>query len=223
MAARGATEHGKRVSGEKRPLPRFLFGGVEGPSRAFNVVKPRQRPLGGESQSQNHVDARGFLSRIGVRTAGYGGCVGVRVKPVGEATRPRTSVGGEHVVGPILRQVVNGVGIPSVDDVCFFDDVPLALEQTRVHLIALEVRIHLFAMRAIPIDVNADKDLVRQSLKRPPNQGLEHLTGHVNLSQITGSLSVGIVIVGGHQILQPRLHHDPPKQMTVKRPAEDNL
>ena len=58
------------------------------------------------------------------------------VQPVGEPAGTRTAVGREHIVGPIFGQVVNGIGIASVDDVCFFDDVALTLEQAVVHFIA---------------------------------------------------------------------------------------
>jgi hypothetical protein len=92
-----------------------------------------------------------------------------------------------------------------------------------VNLITFEIRINVLEVRALAVNVDADQNFIRQGLQCPPHEGLEDVPRHVNLSQITGSLCMGIVIVGGHEVLQPRLHHDPPKQMTVKRPAEDNL
>ena len=147
----------------------------------------------------------------------------MRVKPVREATGSRPTVGGKHVVGPILGQVVHGVRIAAVDDVGFFDDVSLALEKPSVDVVALKVRFHVFPVGTVAVDVNPNQNLIGQGLERPPHEGLEHLSRHVNLSDITGSLCVRIVVVRGHEVLQPRLHHVPAKQMTVKRPAEDNL
>jgi hypothetical protein len=43
-------------------------------------------------------------------------------------------------------------------------------------------------MGSFGIDVNADQDFVRQGLEGPPNEGLKHLSWHVNLGEVTASL-----------------------------------
>ena len=78
-------------------------------------------------------------------------------------------------------------------------------------------------MGAVAVDVNADQNFIGQGLKRPPNEGLKHITRHVNLGEVTATLGVRIPVVGGHEVLQPRLHHEIPKHPSVKRPAKDNL
>ena len=75
----------------------------------------------------------------------------------------------------------------------------------------------------VAVDVDADQNFIGQSLKGPPNEGLKHITGHVDLGEVPATLGVRISVVGGHEVLQPRLHHDFPKHPSVKRPAKDNL
>ena len=119
--------------------------------------------------------------------------------------------------------MVHGVGISSVHDVSILNGVPLSLEEVVMDFISLEVRFNLFPVRLVGVHVNSHQDFVGERLKRPPYQGLEHLAGNVNLGEITVALLVRIAVVGGHQVDQPRLHHDPCREPSVKRPAKDNL
>ena len=59
-----------------------------------------------------------------------------------------------------------------------------------VDLIALKKRLNVLAVRLLCVNVNADQNLVGQGLKGPPHEGLKHLAGHVDLSQIARPLLV---------------------------------
>ena len=57
-----------------------------------------------------------------------------------------------------------------------------------MHLFALKVRLNFLAVGLFSVDVDTDQDFVGKGLKGPPNEGLEHFSRHVDLSEITGSL-----------------------------------
>jgi hypothetical protein len=109
---------------------------------------------------------------------------------MGEATSSRATVGREHVIGPVLRQVMNRIGIATIDDVGFLYDVALALEKAGMRFFTLEVGFNLFSMGSFGVDVNADQDFVGQGLEGPPNEGLEDLPWHVNLGEVTATLRI---------------------------------
>ena len=46
-----------------------------------------------------------------------------------EATGTRATVCGEHVIGPVFGEMMDGVGITSVDNVGLFDEVALPLKE----------------------------------------------------------------------------------------------
>ena len=74
-------------------------------------------------------------------------------------------------------------------------------------------------MGALTVDVDAHENFIRQRLKRPPNEGLEDITGHVKLSEVTVTLRMRIAVVGGHEVNQPRLHHALRTGSSIKRYA----
>ena len=82
----------------------------------------------------------------------------------------------------------------------------MPLKQTVVDFVALEIGVHIAAMGAVAVDVNADQNFIGQGLKRPPNEGLKHITRHVNLGEVTATLGVRIPVVGGHEVLLSLIH-----------------
>jgi hypothetical protein len=83
-------EDRKLLALEKRPATGFrwlcnsLFAHPS--SLAFHIIKPWQWAFRREPQTEDHIDACGFLRRISISTTWDGRSVRVGVQPMGKAT-----------------------------------------------------------------------------------------------------------------------------------------
>lgn len=200
----GRDAEDRRPSSAKAPR---LFRRSEGAARSVHVVEPRERSFRREAQPEDHVHAKRFLSRIGIGPAGHRWSVGVGVQPVGEPATPVATVASEQVVGPIFRQMVDGVRVAAVDHRGFADDEALSSKQPVTVAFTGIGRFRIRLVRALAVHVQSDQDFVRQRLQGPPNEVLQDRTGQVDLSRVGFTALQRLLVVAFHCFNEPCLDH----------------
>jgi len=129
------------------------------------------------------------------------------VQPVREPPSSVASIASEQVVRPILRQMMHGVGITTVDDRGFADDESLSSKQTVTVAFS---RIGCFCIRlvrAFTVHVQSHQDFVRQGLQGPPHEVLQHRAGQVDLSRVGFTALQRFLVVAFHRFDEPFLDH----------------
>ena len=86
------------------------------------------------------------------------------VQPVCEAATTAAAVAPKQIIGPILGQVMDGIGIASVDDRCFADDKALACEQTVAMAFPCIGFLNFGSVFTATVHVKPDKDLIGKGL-----------------------------------------------------------
>lgn len=169
MTARRHAKHRRASSTE----PARLFRRGQGAAGTVHVIEPREGAFRRKPQTEDHVHAKRFLRRIGVCTARHRWRIRVGVQPVGEAPSSAATVAAKQIVGPVLGQVVNGVGIATVDHGRFADDETLAREQVVAVAFPSKGVLHFGPVFTASVHVEPNKDLVGQGLQGPPHEVLQ--------------------------------------------------
>ena len=203
MTARRHPQHRRTASAK----PAWLLGCGQGAAGSVNVIEPWKRSLGREPQAKDHVHAKRFLSRISISTARDSRCVWVGVQPVREAATTAAAVASKQIVGPILGQVMDGIGIASVDDRRFADHNALACEQTVAMAFPGIGFLNFGSVFTATVHVKSNEDLIGQGLQGPPHEVLQDMAGEVDLGGVCLPTLQRFLVVALHRFHEPCLDH----------------
>ena len=201
-----ARRHAKHRRAAPTEPSRLLWRG-QGAARTVHVIEPGEGAFGRKPQAEDHVHTKRFLRRISVGTARHRRRVRVGVQPMGEAPAPAASVAAKQIVGPVFRQVMNRIGIATVDHGRLADDETLAREQVVTVAFPSEGVLHVGPMFTAAVDVKSDEDLVGEGLQGPPHEVLQDLARQVNLGSVGFPALQRLLVVAFHRFDEPCLDH----------------
>jgi len=103
--------------------------------------------------------------------------------------------------------MMDGVRIPSVDQMRLAEDQPLSLEQPESSIVALKRLVDIRAVGPLAIGVESDQDFVRQRLEGPFDDCLEMAQRQMNGGRVSIAAVERDAIVISGSALQPRFDH----------------